>query len=48
MTRGLRYRGSKQKLDRTPPLAEFVSRVVLPDPGKMWGEVGGFLTEKKR
>jgi hypothetical protein len=47
MTRGLRYSGSKQKLDRTPPLAEFVSRVGLPDPGKMWGESGRIPYGKK-
>jgi len=44
---GLPIAGKKQKLDRTPPLSEFVNRVVLPDSGKMWGSMGGFLTKKK-
>jgi hypothetical protein len=45
MTRGLLFRGKKQKKDRTPPLAEFVEHVVLPDPEKVWGRMGGFLTK---
>jgi hypothetical protein len=46
--RGLRFVGGKQKQDRTPPLLEFVVRVVLPDPGKMWGDRGGFLFLPKK
>jgi hypothetical protein len=45
MTRGLLFRGKKQKKDRTPPLAEFVEQVELPDPEKVWGRMGGFLTK---
>jgi hypothetical protein len=46
ITIGLRIRGRRQKRDRTPPLAEFVRNVVLPDPEKVWGSFGGFLTKK--
>jgi hypothetical protein len=46
MSIGLRIAGKKQKRDRTPLLAEFVIRVVLPDSGEIWGSVGGFLTKK--
>jgi hypothetical protein len=46
ITIGLRVNGRKQKQDRTPPLAEFVRNVVLPDPEKVWGSLGGFLTKK--
>lgn len=41
--RGLRFVGRKQKQNRTPPLAEFVRRLVLPDSTKMWGSLAGFL-----
>jgi hypothetical protein len=43
---GLPISGRKQKRDRTPPLFKFVVGLVLPDPGTMWGEAGGFLTKK--
>ncbi|HEV3098862.1 MAG TPA: hypothetical protein VGY75_04030 [Candidatus Udaeobacter sp.] len=46
--RGLRFTGGKQKQNRTPPLAEFVRRVVLPDSEKMWGSLGGFLFPPKK
>jgi hypothetical protein len=46
MTRGLRFAGIKQKLDRTPPLKEFVRDVELPNPERMWGSLGGFLTKR--
>jgi hypothetical protein len=46
LTIGLPVSGKKQNRNRTPPLADFVRTVVLPDPGKMWGEFGGFLTQK--
>jgi len=47
MSMGLRISGRKQKRDRTPPLAEFVEHLVLPDPGEMLGAAAGFLTKKK-
>jgi hypothetical protein len=46
--RGLRFVGGKQKQNRTPPLAEFVTRLVLPDPEKMWGSLGGLLFLPKK
>ena len=46
--RGLRFAGRKQKQTRTPPLAEFVKHVVVPDPEKMWGSFGGFLFLPKK
>jgi hypothetical protein len=46
--RGLRFTGGKQKQNRTPPLAEFVRSVVLPDSKKMWGSLGGFLFLPKK
>jgi hypothetical protein len=46
MSIGLRIAGKKQKQDRTPPLADFVIHVVLPDSGKMWGAMSGFVTKK--
>jgi hypothetical protein len=46
--RGLRFVGGKQKQNRTPPLWEFAVRVVLPEPGKMWGAWGGFLFLPKK
>jgi hypothetical protein len=42
---GLPIAGKKQKQDRTPPLAQFVEHLVLPDSQKMWGSLGGFLTK---
>jgi hypothetical protein len=33
MSCGLRFPGKKQKRDRTPPLAEFVEKISLPDSG---------------
>ena len=48
LTTGIPLSGKKQRKDRTPPLAEFVSTVVLP--GKVWRVLdrpeGGYLTEK--
>ena len=46
--RGLRFVGGKQKQNRTPPLAEFVKQIVLPNSEKMWGSVGRsvFLPKK--
>jgi len=46
MSMGLRISGRKQKRNRTPPLAEFVEHLVLPDPGEMLGAAAGFLTKK--
>jgi hypothetical protein len=46
MSIGLRIAGRKQKQDRTPLLAQFVENVVLPDPEKVWGTLGGFVTKK--
>ena len=46
ITIGLRVSGRKQKQNRTLPLAEFVRDVVLPEPEKVWGSLGGFLTKK--
>jgi hypothetical protein len=46
LTIGLPVSGRKQKRNRTPPLAEFVRDVVLPESGKLWGAFGGFLTQK--
>jgi hypothetical protein len=46
--RGLRFTGRKQKQSRTPPLAEFVRHIVVPDPEKMWGSLGGFLFLPKK
>jgi hypothetical protein len=46
LTIGLPISGRKQKRKRTPPLAEFVRNIAPPDPEKMWGLFGGFLTKK--
>ena len=46
--RGLRFVGGKQKQNRAPLLAEFVEHVVLPEPAKMWGSVGGLLFLPKK
>jgi hypothetical protein len=46
LTIGLPVSGRKQKRNRTPPLAEFVIDVVLPEFGNVWGAFGGFLTQK--
>jgi hypothetical protein len=46
LSMGLPISGRKQKRNRTPPLAQFLRHVVLPDPRKMWGSLGGFLTKK--
>jgi hypothetical protein len=45
MSIGLRISGKKQKQDRTPPLAQFVENLVLPDTEEIWGSLGGFLTK---
>jgi hypothetical protein len=44
LTMGLPLRGKKQTRTE-PPLADFVRDVALPDSGKMWGRVAGFLTK---
>jgi hypothetical protein len=46
--RGLRFAGRKQKHNRTPPLADFVRHIVLPDRDKMWGSIGGLLFLPKK
>jgi hypothetical protein len=46
LTIGLPVSGRKQKRNRTPPLAEFVKNVVLPESRGLWGAFGGFLTQK--
>jgi hypothetical protein len=45
LTMGLPLKGRKQKRNR-PPLAQFITNVALPDSGKMWGAMAGYLTKK--
>jgi hypothetical protein len=39
---GLRFAGGKHKAESTPPLREFVCRIVLPEEKKMWGDYYSF------
>jgi hypothetical protein len=46
--RGLRFAWGKPKQDQPPPpLAKFVTDIVLPEREKMWGQAGGFLFPPK-